>query len=867
MQKEFNIKVESRVVEEKILNFTSLVVALLSLPLVASSLLRINYTGLRFIYIFHVFVAIVMWSIFLLRGKVKFELRIVLFIVVLMILILPSVPLFGIHDYWGYIAILYSFLAGLFFGKRWGLITVAYTLVCISITAYLFVFTTAITTDIHSEGNHNLYDFLYHGVLLLSVSLTIVFSTNKYRDYFHLILSDLFVAKDNAEKHEHKYKQLSSLTFEGIMIHDNGIIIDVNQSFARMIGYTPEELIGKNLITSNILPEKYHEVIYENMEKNYASPYEVEGLKRDGSTWPVEIELHIVETAGNSSIRVTAIRDISYRKKLENELRDSERKFRELFENSGDALLIIENGEFVNCNLAALKLFEYNSVDELFKVSPAEISPTIQPDGTESSVKAIAMIKLALAKGRHVFEWIHLKKGGKSFFAEISLTAISVKEGKSTIHVVVRDISERKKNIQKIIDKNNQLIATEEKLRASNEKLLATTEALRSNNEELITARKSAEESELLYRGIVDNLIGGYYRTDVEGRLIIASSSAEAITGFSLKNLLGQPITLFYVNPSERERFLEQIKKTGKVFRFPAEFKTKNRGNIIVEINAKIIYNEKGEYNGVEGIFYDVTEDLALKKKWEEELILAKEKAEEGDQLKTLFLQNMSHEIRTPLNAILGFSSFIDDPELPVEARNTYSEIIQKSGNQLLQIVDEIMEMSMLESKKVSIVEEPVCINTLLTDLYSIFDIKAKGKSLKFNIKSTLSDEESTVLTDKVKLTKVLRNILENAIKYTNSGFVEYGYRRKDEELIFYIKDSGIGISPENQERVFDRFIQESEDLSDIKGGLGLGLSITKENVRLLGGRISLKSEIGKGTQFFITIPYNRNAERDENDS
>jgi PAS domain S-box-containing protein len=354
MQKEFNIKVESRVVEEKILNFTSLVVALLSLPLVASSLLRINYTGIRFIYIFHVFVAIVMWSIFLLRGRVKFEVRIVLFIVVLMILILPSVPMFGIHDYWGYIAILYSFLAGLFFGKKWGLITVSYTFVCISITAYLFVFTTAITTDIHLEGNHNLYDFLYHGVLLLSVSLIIVFSINKYRDYFHLILNDLFVAKDNAEKHEHKYKQLSSLTFEGIMIHDNGIIIDVNQSFANMMGYSAEELIGKNLINSNIIPEKYHKLIYENMVKNYAYPYEVEGVKKDGTRWPVEIESRDVKSDDNTIIRVSAIRDISYRKKLENELKDSEYKFRKLFENSGDATLIIENEEFVNCNCLAL---------------------------------------------------------------------------------------------------------------------------------------------------------------------------------------------------------------------------------------------------------------------------------------------------------------------------------------------------------------------------------------------------------------------------------------------------------------------------------------------------------------------------------
>jgi PAS domain S-box-containing protein len=486
-----------------------------------------------------------------------------------------------------------------------------------------------------------------------------------------------------------------------------------------MLGYSPEELIGKNLISSDLLPEKYHKLVYENMAKNYVLPYEVEGLRKDGTLRPIEIESRNIEQDSGSTIRVMAI----------------------------------------------------------------------------------------------------------------------------------RDITERKKNIKKLIDKNHQLTEAKEKLRANNDKLLK--------------ARESAVKSELLYRGIVDNLMGGYYRADAEGKLIIASSSAENIIGFALKDFLGKPITSFYVNPAERDSFIEQIKKDGKVYKFAAEFITKNRGNIIIETNAKIIYNDKGEYNGVEGIFYDITEDLALKKKWERELIAAKEKAEEGDQLKTKFLQNMSHEIRTPLNAILGFSSFIEDPELSAEERELYSDIIQKSGNQLLQIVDEIMEMSILESKNVSLAEEPICINTLLLDLYQMFEMKAKEKNLRFNLNKTLNDKQSTLITDKAKLTKILRNLLENAIKYTDSGFVEYGYLQEGDKITFYVKDSGIGILPENQKKVFDRFIQESDNLADIKGGLGLGLSITKENVTLLGGEISLKSQLGEGTEFYVTFPYrksNRNS-------
>jgi len=717
MQKEFDIREESRVIKEKILNFTNLIVALVVLPLLVLSLLRVTSTGMRFDHVVHIFVVFSLWMLFLLRSKVKFEIRILLFIVSLMILIVPSVLFYEALDYWGgYVAILYSYLTGLFFGKKWGGLSVAYTFVCLSIGGYLLMIGSNAVGSVNEVEPYILHNFLYNGILLLSVSLIIVLLIDKYRAFFLRTLSDLIEAKENTEKHEHKYKQLSSLTFEGIVIHDKGIIIDVNQSLARMLGYSPDELIGKRLINSEFLPEKYHKLIYDNMAKNYAFPYEVEGMRKDGTLWPVEIESRNIEPDGRSTLRVTAI----------------------------------------------------------------------------------------------------------------------------------RDVTERKKNVQKLIDKNNQLIAAEEKLRAY--------------NEELLKARESVIESELLYKGIVENLMGGYYRADAEGKLIIASSSAEAILGFPVKDFLGQSITLFYVNPAERDSFIEQIKRDGKVYKFATEFKTKNRGNIIVETNAKVIYNNKGEYNGVEGVFYDVTEDIKLKKKWEEELILAKEKAEEGDQLKTMFLQNMSHEIRTPLNAILGFSSFIDDPELPAEERELYSDIIQKSGNQLLQIVDEIMEMSMLETKTVSLVEEPVCINALLHELYQMFEMKVREKNLKFNLNKTLKDKQSTLITDKAKLTKILRNLLENAIKYTDSGFVEYGYSQEGNKMVFYVKDSGIGILPENQKKIFDRFIQESEDLSDIKGGLGLGLSITKENVTLLGGEISLKSQFGKGTEFYVTIPYKKSS-------
>ena len=236
------------------------------------------------------------------------------------------------------------------------------------------------------------------------------------------------------------------------------------------------------------------------------------------------------------------------------------------------------------------------------------------------------------------------------------------------------------------------------------------------------------------------------------------------------------------------------------------------------------------------------------------ELTLAKEKAEESDRLKTEFLQNLSHEIRTPMNAILGFSEFLD--EASGEERKRYVSIIRNSGKQLLRIIDDILEISRLETRQVQINETEVCLNELLPDHYVYFDLEAKKKDLQLYLKKGLSDEESTVITDKSKLNKIISNLLENALKYTNEGYVEFGYRLNNGKIELYVKDSGKGIKKENQELIFKRFSQEEKSLSKKVGGLGLGLSIVKGNVDLLGGEITVKSEKGKGSVFTVTMPY-----------
>ncbi len=275
-------------------------------------------------------------------------------------------------------------------------------------------------------------------------------------------------------------------------------------------------------------------------------------------------------------------------------------------------------------------------------------------------------------------------------------------------------------------------------------------------------------------------------------------------------------------------------------------------GRCFMDINYYPFYNENKKITG----FIVNGRDITVQKNSKIDLIKAKEKAEESDQLKSEFLSNMSHEIRTPMNGILGFSDMLSNEGLTDEKRANFIKIIQSSSKQLMHIIDDILEISRLETKQVSLDESEVCLNDVLLELFSIFDLKAKENKTPLYLNKGLSNKQSTIITDKTKLSKVLSNLLENALKFTSEGYIELGYSLNNNQLEIYVKDTGIGIDPKKHKSIFERFSQAEKDLSKKTGGLGLGLSIVKENIELLGGQISLVSAIGEGASFTLLIPY-----------
>lgn len=269
-----------------------------------------------------------------------------------------------------------------------------------------------------------------------------------------------------------------------------------------------------------------------------------------------------------------------------------------------------------------------------------------------------------------------------------------------------------------------------------------------------------------------------------------------------------------------------------------------------LDIRKSPIFDDNGTMIGLVGSGRDVT----LEKKNEQELIKAKEMAEQSNRLKTSFLANMSHEIRTPMNGIIGFTELLKEPKLSGEEQQEYIRVIEKSGERLLNIINDIIKISKLESGLVEPMISRFYVNELLDYMYRFFLPQTQEKKLKLIIVNPLKDENPVINSDKEKLYAILTNLTRNAIKFTGKGFIEIGYFHNGNEYTFYVKDSGIGMTTDQIEIVFERFRQGSETIARDYEGSGLGLSISKAYVEMLDGRIWVESEIDKGSIFYFTI-------------
>lgn len=359
--------------------------------------------------------------------------------------------------------------------------------------------------------------------------------------------------------------------------------------------------------------------------------------------------------------------------------------------------------------------------------------------------------------------------------------------------------------------------------------------------------------SENFLSKIINQIGDPIFVKDDQSRLILVNDAFCNIFDLPRENIMGKTLAED-VPDDQREHFLRvdnQVLADGKESNIEELLKVRG-GEMKTIITKKSRYIDESGNKLLIGVIHDITSN----KRIEAELIIARDRAEESDTLKSAFLANVSHEIRTPMNSILGFSDLLKKDSISKEKTKQYLDIIESSGKRLLRIISDIIDLSKIDTSQLSLAYENCNLNKLIDNLEEQFNLCNNGIKHRFKTSKGLSDSESVILVDQDRLAQILSNLIENSIKYAPDGNISFGYEVNNELLSFYVKDEGIGIDLKNHNLIFNRFSQINNEYLKSTSGTGLGLSIVKELTELMKGKIWVESELGKGATFYFSIPY-----------
>jgi PAS domain S-box-containing protein len=799
-------------------------------------------------------------------------------------------------------------------------------------------------------------------------------------------IENAFKLKEEKEKNkfiEEELLKLSSAVFQSpsiIVITDlDGKIEYVNPKFTKLTGYFSQEAIGHNssILKSGEHPDEMYRELWETIKSGKEWRGEFHNKKKNGELfWESASISPIVDAQGIITNYLKVAEDRTDSKKAEFDLIQSEKRFRSLFDDLGDAVFVtvvggINKGQILEANLAATKQTGYTKGELLQLNIMRDLSiPETTDDDLEELDKQI--------EGGKYFTLIEKKrkKDGTEFWSEITVTPIEYRGQKASLSIS-HDITQRKQAAEDLANK------------------------------------------ERTYRTLVNNLPGFTYRcqNDENWTMNFISNGCEEITGYTPDDFINNKNISFddIIDPDYTQKIREKwnvILKKRSIFEYEYQIVTKNQKKKWIWEKGCGIYSDKGDLQFLEGFITDITERkrteqiqnvlfnisnavirttdlkdlieiirvelgnivdtknfyialydsitdtitspfmadekdsfgsfpagktltyyviktqkplLATKekikeleesgdvegfgsdseiwlgvplkvggkvtgvfavqsytdenaydesdcevlefiadqisisidrKKAEQELIQALEKATESERLKKAFLNNFSHEIRTPMNGILGFVDLLKIPDLTGDDKQKYINIIEASGDRMLVTVNDLVNISMIESGQAKVLLSDINIVEQVEDIYSLLKLEADKKGLALLLNNSISANEALVSTDRNKIYGVLTNLVKNAIKFTHKGSVEFGCSIKGDNLEFYVTDTGIGIPKNRQVAIFDRFVKADIEDKAVFEGSGLGLSIAKSFVEMLGGSLWVESQEGVGSQFYFTIPF-----------
>ncbi len=582
-----------------------------------------------------------------------------------------------------------------------------------------------------------------------------------------------------------------------------------------MYGYTAEEFIEKGVA---LAAEYIHPDDLKKMENhvNKLIDHKLEDFNSTleyrfkhplkGYRWISENRAVIYDQQGNPESLIGNAIDITIRKEAEAQLRESEELARKLIATVPDIIIRTNlDGEVVFVNDAISRTFPFLNKEDVLGRNMMDFIADKDKEIVAENTRLMFEKTLGLKEYQmHVGD-------GTLYDISVNGDVLRNAQNKPTGMVyVLRNVTERKKS-----------------------------------ERELIKLSTAVEQSPAVV-----------VITDLAGNIEYANPKFTELTGYQTEEVIHQNARIMKSGHFSPDTYVDLWETITAGDEWHGEFHNKKKNGELFWERASIspIRNKEGKIIN----YIKVAEDISAMKQKEQELRDALEKAKESDRLKSAFLSNMSHEIRTPMNGILGFTQLLKEPQLTGDEQESYINIIEKSGQRMLNTINDIIDISRIESGQEEVVSTEFNVNKILNDQFEFFQPEAKRKGIELTSHTSLTATEATILSDKHKLEGILINLIKNAIKFTDSGTINFGctisYDHK--KLEFYVRDTGIGIPANRVNAIFNRFEQADIEDSRVYEGSGLGLAISKAYAEMLGGSIQVESKEGIGSVFQFTIAY-----------